>query len=393
MRTISVAERRARLAVRHRLAPSARIDDDVAAIARSVVVLHATDPLTVVLSTLVRMRTPDQSLIQRALFDDRTVVRMLAMRRTLFGVAIGDMARVQAAASDAVAANERKRLAKMIEDAGVTDDGGGWLDQLTADALAAMDELGQATATQLADAVPALATRITLSPGKRYESTTSLASRILLVLGAEGHFVRGRPRGRWTGTQHHWTTPHRWLDGRLPDPIPTAAAQTELVRAWLGRFGPGTVADLKWWTGWNLGTTRAAIARLDTVEVDLDGAVGLVLAEDIEPVPPQEPWAALLPALDPTIMGWYERDWYLGNHRAELFDTAGNAGPTIWVDGRAVGAWGQRKDGEIVVELLEDIGRERTADVAAEAQRVRAMLGDTMITFRFTSALGRRLVE
>lgn len=393
MRTIGVEERRARLAARHRLAPSARVDDDVAAIARSVVVLHATDPLSVVLSTLVRMRTPDQSAVERALFDDRTVLRMLAMRRTLFGVTVEDMAMIQAAASEAVAAAERQRLVKMIEEAGVAKDGSRWLDRLTADALAAMEELGQATATQLAEAVPALSTRITLSPGKRYESTTSLASRILVVLGAGGHLVRGRPRGRWTGTQHHWTTPERWLGGPTPEPVPTERAQADLAQAWLARFGPGTVADLKWWTGWNLGTTRAALARLDTEEVDLDGAVGVVLAGDTEPGPEPEPWVALLPALDPTIMGWFERDWYLGEHRAALFDTAGNAGPTIWVDGRAVGAWGQRKDGEIVVELLEDIGRQRTADVAAEADRVRAMLGDTRITFRFTSALGRRLVD
>lgn len=392
VRSISVDERRARLAVRHRLAPSARVDEDVAAIARSVVVLHATDPWTVVLSTLLRMRTPDQSTIERALFDDRIVLRMLAMRRTLFGVAIADMAMIKAAASDGVAAVERKRLATMIEAAGVTEDGDAWLDQLTVDTLTAMEALGQATASQLADAVPALATRITLSPGKRYEATTSLASRILVVLGAEGHLVRGRPRGRWTGTQHHWTTPRRWLGERLPAPIPTADAQAALARAWLERFGPGTVADLKWWTGWNLGTTRAALARVDTEEVDLGGVTGLVLAGDTEPEPAREPWVALLPSLDPTVMGWYERDWYLGVHRAALFDTAGNAGPTIWVDGRAVGAWGQRKDGSIVVELLEDIGRARAADVAAEAERIRAMLGDTRITFRFTSALGRRLV-
>lgn len=393
MRTIGVDERRARLAVRHRLAPSARVDDDVAAIARSVVVLHATDPLSVVLSTLVRMRTPDQSAVERALFDDRTVLRMLAMRRTLFGVAVEDMAMVQAAASDAVAAAERQRLVKMIEEAGVAKNGSRWLDRLTVDALAAMEELGQATATQLAEAVPALSTRMTLSPGKRYEATTSVASRILLVLGAQGHLVRGRPRGRWTGTQHHWTTPERWLGSPRPEPVPTEQAQADLVRAWLSRFGPGTVADLKWWTGWNLGTTRAAIARLETEEVDLDGAVGVVLAGDTEPDAAPEPWVALLPALDPTIMGWFERDWYLGEHRAALFDTAGNAGPTIWVDGRAVGAWGQRKDGEIVVERLEDIGRQRADDVAAEAERVRDVLGDTRITFRFTSALGRRLVD
>lgn len=393
MRRFTVAERRARLAVRHRLAPSARVDDDVVAIARSVVALHATDPLTVVLSTLVRMRTPDQAAVERALFEDRTIVRMLAMRRTLWGVAVPDMAVVQAAAADRVAVDERKRLAKVLEEAGVAADGDAWIAEAIEAAVAAVRERGPMTATALAEAVPALATRLTLSPGKRYEATVSVASRLLTVLGAEGHLVRGRPRGSWTGTQHHWATPQDWLGERLPPPMDPDAARAALAEAWLARFGPATVADLAWWTKWPLGVTRTALAQIDTEEVDLDGEVGLVLAGDVEPTPEPEPWVAFLPSLDPTIMGWKQRDWYLGPHGPALFDTVGNAGPTIWVDGRAVGAWGQRKDGEIVVEVLEDVGRERRAAIDAEAERLVEMIGDLRFTFRFTSALGKRLVD
>ena len=70
------------------------------------------------------------------------------------------------------------------------------------------------------------------------------------------------------------------------------------------------------------------------------------------------PWVALLPALDPTTMGWQARDWYLGSHKAQLFDRNGNAGPTIWLDGRIVGGWAIRDAGEVVTGLLEDVGRE-----------------------------------
>jgi len=391
MQSISVDERRARLAVRHRLAPSARVDDDVAGIARSVVALHATDPITVVLSALIRMRDPDQAPIERALFEDRAVVRMLAMRRTLWGVPSTDRMLVQAAASDRVAADERKRLARLLEDAGVTGDGDRWIAKATAHVIDAVQTAGPMTAAQLADAVPALATRLTLSPGKKYEATVSVASRLLIVISAEGRLVRGRPRGRWTATQHHWATPDTWFGDPEPARRPAAEAQADLARAWLARFGPATVADLKWWTGWTLGATRAAVAALDTEEVDLDGEVGLVLADDLEPTPAPSPWVALLPSLDPTIMGWKQRDWYLGEHGPALFDTAGNAGPSIWVDGRAVGAWGQQRDGTVVTELLEDVGREQVAAVAAEAARIEAMLGDLRFTFRFTSALGKRL--
>ena len=46
-------------------------------------------------------------------------------------------------------------------------------------------------------------------------------------------------------------------------------------------------------------------------------------------------------------MGWYDRDWYLGGHRSQVFDTNGNAGPTIWWNGRVVGGWTQDGDGRV----------------------------------------------
>ena len=390
VQTIDVEERRARLAVRHRLVPAARVDDDVAAIARSVVALHATDPLTVVLSALIRMREPVLGPIERALYEDRTVVRMLAMRRTLWGVPVDAEPMVQAGAGDAVAATERARLAGMLEAAGVASDGSRWLRRIHRQVLAAADELGEATAAELAKAVPALGTRMTISAGKPYEATVSVASRLLTVLGAEGHLVRGRPRGTWTGTQHRWVPRSQWLPDQGPRPS-AADARAALARAWLARFGPATVADLKWWTGWTLGATRAALGAIDTTEVDLDGTTGLVVAGDDAPTPVPEPWVALLPSLDATVMGWKERAWYVGDHLRQVFDGYGNAGPTVWVDGRVVGAWGQRPDGEIVWRLLEDVGSEHEDALEAEAARVHTALDGIVVKPRFTSALSKGL--
>ena len=42
-------------------------------------------------------------------------------------------------------------------------------------------------------------------------------------------------------------------------------------RRWLKAFGPGTVVDLKWWTGLTLGEVKRALACPDAVEVDLEG--------------------------------------------------------------------------------------------------------------------------
>ena len=121
------------------------------------------------------------------------------------------------------------------------------------------------------------------------------------------------------------------------------AARAELVRRWLGAFGPGTQRDLQWWTGWTVAKTKAALRDVGAVEVDLEGTgAGRVLPDDVDATAEPEPWVALLPALDTTTMAWMERGFYLGDHE-QLFDTNGNAGPTVWVDGRVVGLWAQRR--------------------------------------------------
>jgi hypothetical protein len=169
-------------------------------------------------------------------------------------------------------------------------------------------------------------------------------------------------------------------------------ARAELVSRWLAAYGPATVTDVKWWTGWTLGQTRAALAAIGTTEVDLEGTPGIVLAEDVESESEPEPWAALLPALDPTVMGWKERDWYLGDHQPALFDRNGNAGPTVWWNGRIVGGWAGRKDGEVAYRLLEDVGAEAVDAIEAEAERLAAWLGETRVTPRFATPLAKQLV-
>jgi hypothetical protein len=169
-------------------------------------------------------------------------------------------------------------------------------------------------------------------------------------------------------------------------------AQAELARQWLAAFGPGTAADLKWWTGWTMGAARSALAAVGAVEVALDGAVGYVLADDVDRVTAPAPAAALLPALDPTAMGWTQREWYLGAHRGALFDRSGNIGPTVWWDGRIVGGWAQRREGDVVTRLLEDVGGEACAAVSAAAQGLTEWLGAARIRSRFPTPLERELM-
>ncbi len=74
-----------------------------------------------------------------------------------------------------------------------------------------------------------------------------------------------------------------------------------------------------------------------------------------------------------------------------LFDSNGNAGPTVWWDGRVVGGWSQRHDGEIVCGVLEDVGSEAKAAIDAEAERLAAWLGETRFSPGFLPPFQRSL--
>jgi hypothetical protein len=390
MERIGVDERRARLAVRHHVAPAERVASVVEA-ARGVVCLHATDPATVYLSAWARTGGATIEAVDRALYEDRLLVRMLAMRRTMFVVPVEDAPTVQAAASVGVARTERKRNEDLVAMLGV-DDTAGWLGEAGAATLAALERLGEATAQELTAEVPALREKVRVNVGKRYEGDIGMSSRVLLLLGLEGKVVRARPRGTWISSQYRWAPLAGWLGGPLAE-LPVEEAQAELARAWLARFGPGTETDLRWWTGWTARATRAALATIGAVEVDLDGDRGFVLPDDLEPTPPPEHWIALLPSLDPTTMGWKVRDWYLGPHKDALFDTSGNAGPTIWVDGRIVGGWAIRPSGEVVTKLLEDVGRDVSLAIDAEAERLTEWLQAARVVPRFATPLHKGIVE
>ncbi len=380
MRAVTDDERRARLGVRHSLADGHGAADVVEA-ARSVVALHGTDPASTFLSALARTPGSAPDDLARALYDDRDLVRVLAFRRTVFAVPIEFAPACLAGAADTVARTERRTFHKLLVDSGVTDDPEPWLLRAEAAALTVIRAKDHVTSADLAAADPILTTRLELAPGTKYATSQGVGSRLLNLLSAQGHVVRARPKGGWTSTQFRWAAVERWAP-ELTVRVEPSDATAQIARAWLGAYGPAAPDDLQWWTGWTKARMREALSAVDTVEVAMHHGPGLMLADDAEPVPAPAPWVALLPALDPSAMGWKHRDFCLGPHRELLYDANGNAGPTVWADGRIVGGWAQRDDGEVVVRRLDDVGSEASARIDERAAELTAMLGEIRLKAR-----------
>lgn len=370
MRHVTDEERRARLAIRHALGPAFRVASPEAATA-AMTVLHATEPASVYLSCWARGTAFELADLDRALYDERTLVKQLGMRRTLFVFPRDLLPAVWPSASARVAAFERARMAKQIVKSGLAEDGGAWLDAARAEVLAVLAGAPDGrTAKDIRAAVPMIDVRAGLSAAESFSSTS-----VLVYLGVSGDIMRGANTGRWYSSRPRWTLARDWL-GDVPPWWSAGDGYRELVRRWLVTFGPGTEDDIVWWLGATKAVVRAALAELGAVAVSLDGGgAGWLLPDDLAEVPDPGHWVALLPVLDPTAMGWRHRGFYLGPHGEQIFDFRGNAGTTAWVDGRVVGCWVQDDAGAVRLRLLETVSAWARRDLAAEAARLSAWLG------------------
>ena len=416
MLTVTAAQRRARLVHRHLLTPAARESATVEEVVAALVCLHATEPATVHLSVAARSRA-DRAAVERALYVDRTVVKQLAMRRTLFTFPVDLLPPVWASASARVAAQLGTRLAGEVVANGLTDDGARWVRDAGESVLEVLAD-GPATTAELRERLPELSRRLEMHPDKSYGGNFPVAPRLMSTLAASGRVLRGENDGGWRTSRPRWTRTEQWLgahvaaadgDGTDGQPLTAADGYRELVRRWLRSFGPGTTEDLVWWLGATRGAVRAALADLGAVEVVLapdhpdraacgaEVSTGWLLPDDLADVTdpadsasPADPVAALLPVLDATVMGWKQRDFYLDPQDApRIFDRNGNAGTTAWWDGRVVGCWVQDPEGRVVVVPLHDLDDEPAHLLQAEADRLTTWLDGEIVSTVYPSPLMR----
>ena len=381
---ITDAQRRTRLGRRHAIAPQHRVADPVAA-ARAVVALHATEARSVHLAVAARVDGATVADVDRALYEERSLVKQLAMRRTLFAFPRDLVPAALGSSSDRVAAALSSRISRTIAENGLASDGDAWLDEACRAVEDVVSDAGALSNAEIRSKVPMVRGQVNVGTGK-WGQAVQVSPWVCGLLGLRGRLTRGVPVGDWTNPRPRWHPMDDWL-GAPAEPVKPRQGYAQLVERWLDRFGPGTVDDIVWWLGATKGIVRTALVDVAAVEVDLDdGQVGYVLPYDLDDEPAVGPWAALLPVLDATTMGWKSRGFYLDpDDVAYLFDTNGNASTTAWWNGRIVGCWVQGPGGEVRIVARRRLSKEVAHALDAEAERLSAWLDGTVVTSVYSS--------
>src|SRR3954469_21146922 len=320
---------------------------DAAAVVRAVAGVQAQDRIAGMLSIRVRSSGLTRTDVERALVEERSIVRLWAMRGTIHLVPSEDAAWLVDLLGPLAIPGSMRRLAQL----GVPPQAVPHAIDLIRDTLA---EHGPLTRAEL------------MEPLGRAGITTEgqAAAHLPGIAALRGLVVNGPNRGG----KPTYVLRDDWLGHDLPR-LARDDAVEELVRRYLRAFGPAEPEDFARWSGLPLRDARAGWAATG-------GAAGAGGTDAVEQPAPAEPTARdapsvrLLPAFDTYLLGYRSRDFCVdpANARA-VWPGGGIVRPTVVVDGHCAGTW--RRSGADAE--IEPFPGERF-DAAAEVEDVRRFL-------------------
>ena len=366
---------------------------DLLRVTRDIVALHATSATSPYLSLWARVAGFEREMLDDALYEQRSLAKVLSMRMTVHAVPTDELPLFMRSYESVIDSRTppRFRGSGLLVQARICREQGqeACLQDLHGRVLQVLRERGAATAREITELVPQLRTKIRHDIGKPYQGEFSVGSRLLNSMTAQGLIIRARPRGTWRSNLYEYAAFSDWFPEIDLQSVSVQEARRGVVQRYVAAFGPTSVDDIVWWTGLSRTVAQEALEPLWPLlsEVAIEGLSDrfLMLRSDAQELsrfsPPDGPYVFLLPSLDPYIMGFRQRRRFLAQeHYEKVFDRAGNALPTVWVNGRVVGAWDQRQTGgSVVFGLFERVSEREQALLLEKARGLGTFLGDTFI--------------
>jgi hypothetical protein len=297
----------------------------------------------------IRVRTEGLTAadVERAVAEERSIVRMPAMRGTIHLVASEDSAWLHGLLAPLSTAAQQRGLDRL----GVPE-----ADRPRAVAVI-VDALGDGPLLRAE-----LCERLERAG---IDTTGQKAAHLPRLAALEGRVCFGPRRGG----KDTYALVDDWLGPR--ESLPRDAALTELARRYLGAYGPAEPRDFATWSGLPVRDARAAWSAIAPELQEVDGGLW-VLARDahrLDDPPPEPPLVRMLPAFDTYLLGYRDRSLAVPEeHTGKVWPGGGIIHPTVVANGRAVGTW-RLRGGAVTVDPFGE-----APDAAGEVADMRGFL-------------------
>ncbi len=336
-----------------RLTPRSRDSvSNVALLVKGLCGIQAQDARAAALALRVRSAGLVAADVERARVQERTIIRTWGQRGTLHLLATEDLGWLLPLFSPVFIAGGQRRRAEL----GLDEDTCARGIRVIRDVLASQGPLTRA------DIVEQLAIH-----GLHIEGQAR--PHLLYRAALEGVICLGPDRG----TEPTYVLLSDWV--QQGQALPQEAAYTELVRRYLGAYGPATPEDMAAWSGLPISRIRAAWRHSadQLMEVGTSGSAAWMLktcAAWLDEPPITDRVVCLLPGFDIYLLGYQKRDLAVPQQYAKRINAGGGIlHPALQVDGRAVGTWKslRKKDHlEVIVEPFDQLAPEVYPGLEAE---------------------------
>jgi len=281
-------------------------------------------------------------MLDQVLYERRELIRLEAMRGTLFIVPV-ELAPVIHQATKLSDAE----LAKWLESWGISPKECNALSRHLLKIL----EAGPMPLSEIKRTLPGKVRSVEQQAGayKRISYRGTNVNVVLQALVHQGLVGSEKSPGDWQTTQanRYFLIKQLYPDLEL-EAIPPAQARIELIKSYIRAFGPVSAEDCAWWTELPKAEVKHALEGLQwqLISIEVEGLQGRMwmLKDDHERFlkfeSPKTPAVRLLPYEDPYTKGYRGRAGRLiaPKQERQAYE-GGSVKPTIVVDGRIVGLW------------------------------------------------------
>jgi hypothetical protein len=309
--------------------------------------------------------------LDRDLYETRQAVRARAMRATLFLISTAAFPAVfQTTKEQGIAAFRTLRRKSRVTDREYR--------KISGDIARTLGE-GPKTVKEIGDSV------------KTSSEARKALNFIVSEMCAEGILIRARTRGGWTSDQWEYARLDEWLPGLDLNATTPAQGRVEVGRRYFSAYGPATVEDFQWWSGFAKAEAAATfellkpeLAAVQLRDTNMTYWIDKASESELyESSGRYEQPQALVPIWDAYLMGYRFRNRYLKDaDLRKVYDRSGNATAALLARGKVSGIWEWKRgeNGLTVKVALFDEEPGLWVGIRKAAQKLRQQVGAETLT-------------